>query len=189
MLPIFRSEMQVRLLGLLLLQPTREWTMHELADTTGAPVSSVHRELERAIAAGIVRREAQARPHRYASAPSPFTEPLTQLLAMSVGVESQLRDALEGLPVEAAVLHGSWVEGPVRPDSDIDLLVVGDLDLAQVRRRVRPVGRRSGRNIDVTVFGRDELRDLARRRASFVRHLLEGETTPLVGDLSTILER
>jgi DNA-binding IclR family transcriptional regulator len=68
LLPLFRSEMQVRLLGLLLLQPERSWTLRELADTLGAPQSSVHRELERAEAAGIIRRDARARPHRFNAA-------------------------------------------------------------------------------------------------------------------------
>ena len=35
LLPIFRSEMQVRLLGLILLQPERTWTLHELAKAVG----------------------------------------------------------------------------------------------------------------------------------------------------------
>ena len=53
-LPLFRSEMQVRLLALLLLQPERSWTLHELAQTLDASASSVHRELGRAEAAGII---------------------------------------------------------------------------------------------------------------------------------------
>ena len=71
-------------------------------------------------------------------------------------------------------------------DSDIDLLIVGDIDLREIRRRVRPVGKRAGRAIDVTVFGIEEFNELARRRASFARHLSDDETRPIIGDLSTI---
>ena len=42
LLPLFRSEMQLRLLALLLLQPERAWTLHELTDDLDAPQSSVH---------------------------------------------------------------------------------------------------------------------------------------------------
>jgi predicted nucleotidyltransferase len=186
-LPVFRSEMQMRLLGALLLPPTQAWTMQDLATVVGAPASSVHRELERALAAGIVERDAASRPHRYSAATdSPFYQPLSSLLSLSVGVEAELRDALAGLPIAAAVLHGSWVTGPLTAESDIDLLVVGEVDLREVRRRVRPVGKSAGRAIDVTVFSVEELSELARRRASFARHLSDDETRPIIGDLSTI---
>jgi predicted nucleotidyltransferase len=179
--------MQMRLLGALLLQPTQAWTMQNLAAVVGAPASSVHRELDRALASGIVERDAASRPHRFSAATaSPFYQPLRTLLSLSVGVESELRDALAELPIAAAVLHGSWVTGPLTADSDIDLLVVGDVDLREVRRRVRPVGQRAGRTIDVTVFGADEFRELARRRASFARHVFYDETRPIIGALSTI---
>src|SRR5687768_12408851 len=107
LLPLFRSEMQVRLLALLLLQPERSWTLHDLSQTLAAPQSSVHRELQRAQAAGIVRRDATARPHQFrAAADDPLHEPLAALLRRSVGVEEQLRDALDRPGVLAAVIHG-----------------------------------------------------------------------------------
>lgn len=141
-LPLFRSEMQVRLLALLLLQPERSWTLQELAQTLDAPASSVHRELGRGEAAGIIRRDATARPHRFrAATDDPLHEPLATLLRRSVGVEEQLRGALERPDVLVAVIYGSWAGETRRPDSDIDVLVVGDADLRELRRRVRMIGK------------------------------------------------
>jgi predicted nucleotidyltransferase len=179
--------MQLHLLAALLLQETRRWTMHDLAAAVEAPASSVHRELDRAVAAGILERDAAARPHQFTAATgSPFYQSLRTLLSLAVGVESQLRDVLADLSITVALLHGSWVTGPLTRDSDIDLLVVGDVDLRDVRRRVRPVGKSLGRGIDVTVFTRDEFIALARSRASFARHILYEETRPIIGDRSTI---
>jgi predicted nucleotidyltransferase len=61
------------------------------------------------------------------------------MLRRTVGVEQQLRTILELPDVLAAVIHGSWASGTHRPDSDIDVLVVGDADLRELRRFVRPV--------------------------------------------------
>lgn len=186
-LPLFRSEMQVRLLALLLLQPERSWTLQELAQALHAPASSVHRELGRAEAAGIVRRDATARPHRFqAATDDPLHEPLASLLRRSVGVEEQLRAALEGPDVLAAVIYGSWAGGTRRPDSDIEVLVIGDTNLRELRRRVRPIGKAAGRTIDLTVVTTDELRQLLADRSSFIRRVLGSPTTPLVGDLASI---
>ncbi len=179
--------MQLRLLALLLLQPERSWTLHELAEAVDAPQSSVHRELGRAEAAGIVRRDATARPHLFSAAgDDAFYEPLASLLRRSVGVELQLREALNRPDVHAAAIYGSWVTGARRPDSDIDVLVVGDVDLGSLRKLVRPIGKSAGRRVDLTVLGDDEFRRLLAERSSFTRSVMEAPMTPLVGDLASV---
>jgi predicted nucleotidyltransferase len=187
LLPLFRSEMQVRMLALLLLQPERNWTLHELASALGSPQSSVHRELGRAESAGIVRRDATARPHRFSAATDDaFYESLADLLRRSVGVEEQLRATLERPDVHAAVIYGSWSSGTRRPNSDIDVLVVGDADLRELRRLVRPIGKEAGRTVDVTVLRDREFGQLLDERSSFARRVLEAPVTVLVGDLSSV---
>lgn len=179
--------MQVRLLALLLLQPERSWTLQELARALDAPASSVHRELGRAEDAGIVRRDATARPHRFqAATDDPLYESLATLLGRSVGVEEQLRAVLERPDVLVATIYGSWAGGTRRPDSDIDVLVVGDADLRELRRGVRSIGKAAGRTIDLTVLTADEFRRLLAERSSFARGVLDAPTTPLVGDLANI---
>jgi predicted nucleotidyltransferase len=182
--------MQVRLLALLLLQPERSWTLQDLADVLDAPLSSVHRELLRAKDSGLVIRSAEARPHRFQAArEDALYRPLAELLRRSVGVEEQLRAVLRAPEVRVAVIHGSWVSGGRRPDSDIDVLVIGDADLRELRRRVRPVGKAAGRNLDLTVLGVDEFRRLHAEHSSFVHRVLDGPTTPLVGDLNSLALR
>jgi hypothetical protein len=89
-LPLFRSEFQVELLALLLLNPDRAWTIPQMAENLGAPISSVHRELSRAERAGIVDREDASRPHTFSAAmESPLYEPLAELLELTVGVEGE----------------------------------------------------------------------------------------------------
>lgn len=177
----------MRLLALLLLQPERSWTLRELADTLVAPQSSVHRELGRAQAVGIIRRLATARPHGFrAATDDPLHEPLATVLRRTVGVEAELRTALARRGVLAAVIYGSWANESRRPDSDIDVLVVGDADLRELRSLVRPIGKAAGRTIDLVVLSADEFRGLFADGSSFIRRVLEAPTTPLVGELSQI---
>jgi predicted nucleotidyltransferase len=188
-LPIFRSEMQLRLLALLLLQPERSWTLSALADSLGSPQSSVHRELRRAEDSGLVRRDAASRPHRFrAATEDSLFEPVAALLRQSVGVEEELRAALSRPDVTAAVIHGSWATGARRPDSDIDVLVVGAAPLRELRRIVRPIGKEAGRTIDITVVGADELRRRVKAGSAFARDIIDAPTLPLVGDLINLVQ-
>ena len=191
LLPLFRSEMQLRLLGLVLLQPERTWTLQELNRALTSPLSSVHRELARAERAGLVARDTSARPHRFRVAEDePLVAPLAALLRHTVGVEIALRAELEDRPeVLAAVIHGPWAAASRSPGSAIDVFVVGDVELRDLRRRLRPVGEAAGRTIDIIVLAADEFRRLARVRTSFTRRVLEQPTTPLVGDLRRLVRK
>lgn len=170
-----------------MLQPERQWTLQGLAEALDAPQSSVHRELARAEAAGVIHRSDESRPYRFSAATGDAAyEPLAELLRRSVGVENELRASLDRPDVHAAVIYGSWASGARRPDSDIDVLVVGNASLRELRRLVRPIGKATGRTIDVTLLGDEEFRRLRAERSSFVRQLLEAPVTSLVGDLGSI---
>lgn len=182
--PIFRSEMQLRLLGLLLLDTDREWTIEALQRAVGAPRPSVHRELQRAVDAGIVVRDASMRPYRYRAAPaSPAVAPLQELLRLTVGLESDLRDLLRGdLDIDFAVIHGSWAQGKTSPTSDVDVLVVGDADFDSLGRALARVGRRAGRQVDLTLLTRQEFARQHKRGSGFLGKIFDGPVIPLAGE-------
>jgi predicted nucleotidyltransferase len=187
LLPLFRSEFQLRLLALLLLPPRRTWTASQLQEALDAPAASVHRELQRALRAGVLRREEVGRTFQYAAAEdSPVIDALSQLLERTVGIEGELRLILDEVGgVDAAVVHGSYAtRARIKPDSDIDLLVIGKSDLRALRTRLRRLERRIGRQIDAQVFSADEFRDMLARGNSFARSVVSGPSTPLTGNLT-----
>jgi predicted nucleotidyltransferase len=113
-------------------------------------------------------------------------EPLAMLLRRSVGVEEDLRAALQRPDVEAALIHGSWAAGSRKPDSDIDVLVIGEASLRELRRIVRPIGQAAARAIDVTVMDVPEFRQRVEESSGFVRTVLSGPSVSLVGDLRSL---
>lgn len=189
LLPLFRSRMQIELLGLLMLQPSREWSLDELAGVLRAAPSSVHRELGRATDAGLLIRDASQRPHKYrAAADSPAYEPLRELLERTVGVSDRLREALTAVGgVEAAAIHGSWARGKVGPTSDIDVVVVAQGDGREARRAIRGICREAGRDADITVLSPAAASEMAQVANPFWKKLVQGPRIDLVGDLGRML--
>ena len=182
-LRLFRSPLQARLLELLVADPDVALTNRELRERLEATEASVHRELQRALGAGVLVREPVGRTFRYRAArSSPLHEPLRELLRRIVGFNAELKELLESEPgVELAALHGSWVSGQLRPTSDVDLLVLGEPELHRLRRGLNEVERRHGRRIDVTVLTRQEFADRLRRGNSFARSIAEQPRELLVG--------
>ena len=166
--------------------------MNELARLLGAPVSSIHRELGRAVDAGITVRDATVRPHRYqANTESPAYGPLRELLDQTVGIPNRFAHALAPLhdQIAAASIHGSWATGRPQRDSDIDVVVVSDAEPRVIRRALRRVGKELGREVDVSVFTSDEFGQKAEQGHPFVDRLLHGPRIDLAGDLASVGER
>lgn len=166
LLPILRSRQQGEVLTYLMCDPDRETSMSELAHRVGVPLSSVHREVERAEAAGIItsRRLGNTRFVR-ADTDSPYYDSLSDLLVKAFGPPHVLAAALEGVEgIEAAYVYGSWaarlhgVAGR-RPVNDIDVLVLGEPDRAELYEALSGVEGRLGRPVNVVIRDADWLRD------------------------------
>ena len=130
--PLLRSDAQGELLALLMLQPDREYTLTQIARRVGVSVPTVHAEIARLIAAGMLseRRVGQARLVRVQTEHVLF-RPLLELLELTYGPAVVLPDVLADVPdVREAFVYGSWAARrlgePGPAPRDIDVVVVGD---------------------------------------------------------------
>jgi len=162
LLPLLRSENQLRLLATLFLAPERAWTITELARATRVPQPSVSREVARLDEAGILRVRG-SRNNRQVSADvdSVIFPELQSLLLKTVGPKPVLESCLsEVVGIESAYIYGSWArryEGEVgAPPGDIDLLVVGTPQVDAVYDVAEKASARLSREVNPTVLTRRE---------------------------------
>lgn len=157
LLPILRSQQQGELLAYVLDDPSRESSLTDIHDRLDIPVSSVHREVERAERSGIVTtRKVGATRLVVANVESPYYEPLRRLLLIAFGPVERIRTALEQVEdIDAAYVFGSWAaaangSSTGRPVADIDLLILGEPERSEVFRRLGGVEQAIGRPVQVT---------------------------------------
>lgn len=188
LLPLLRSTTQARLLELLLLDAEREYSVGELSNELGVTEMSVRRELDRMLDAGILERRYVGRLGLFqASEASPLYAPLRELLERSVGVEPLLRAELEQFPgVQAAAIFGSWAREQVDATSDVDLLVLGDVDYGELVSRLSQLQDRAKREINVVAMSPDEFRERIAEGSGFLRDIMSSPVKVLVGDLQHI---
>lgn len=158
LLPILRSQQQAELLALLLGDPDLEVSVTDLAEQTGIPYASVHREIERAEATGLLtsRRMGRTRLIR-ANAASPYFDGLADVLTKAFGVPHVLANALSGVEgVDHAYIYGSWAarfrgEPGQRPVGDIDVLVLGEPNRDALYESASGLEARLGRPVQLTI--------------------------------------
>lgn len=131
--PLLRSDLQGELLALTLLHPDTEYTLTELANKTGAALTTVHTEISRLVTSDLLtdRKVGSARLVK-ANAGSRLYEPTRGLIEATYGpavvLESFIADHDK---VDQAFIFGSWAarrQGKYGPaPHDVDVIVVGDL--------------------------------------------------------------
>ena len=146
-----------RVLCQLLLHPEASLHVRELARATSASPGSLHRELRKLTALGLLTREPIGRQVHYrANISSPVFADLANLLRKTAGIADVLRDALAPLAgaVELAFVYGSVAAGTEHAGSDIDLMVLGNAGFAEVVHALATVSARLGREVNPTPMAR-----------------------------------
>jgi len=186
---LFASATIGPLLRALVLQPQREFYQRELQRLTGAHLRQLQRDLARLSESGFVESRVHGnRVYYRAVASDPAFPALRSLVLTTVGLGDTLREALLALGegVEAAFIYGSFARGDETADSDVDLLVVGDVTRRALASALAPAGRELGRELNPALFWAAEF--AARRRGGdhFVSSVLVAPRIWLVGDDSTL---
>jgi len=178
-----RSAIRRRILAILIDSPRERYHLREIARRAHTSPGTAARELDRLSEAQLVlsQREGNQRYFRVNTA-SPLYEPVRDLVRRTIGAPAVLRRYLEGVVgVESAVIFGSYANGRLKADSDIDVLVVGDLDRDQLTEALEAASGELGREVNEVVMTRDEL---DRRHAAgdgLVRSIYSGRVSVVIG--------
>ncbi|HEX6336846.1 MAG TPA: nucleotidyltransferase domain-containing protein [Jiangellaceae bacterium] len=182
-MPIFRSQVQGELLAAVLLTSGAEFSLTELAQRIGAALSTVHREVTRLEAAGVLtsRRVGNVRFVR-ANPNSPAYAPLRDLVERYFGVPVVIAEEFGELDgIDELYVFGSWAaraSGLAGPDpNDIDVLVIGQPDRDATYESALRVERRVGKPVNVTIRTPEAW---ARKADGFLQHVATSNLIPII---------
>lgn len=173
-----------QVLGLLLLRSDESLHVREIARLTGVPAGSLHRELRALTEAGLLLRESVGNQVRYrANRASPIFTELAEILRKTSGLVDLLRDALAPLAdrISVAFVFGSMARGADTVASDLDLCVLGEVDLAEVVGTLLPLRERIGREINPVVMTRTEFDTQRKQGERFVTRVMSEPKLFVIG--------
>lgn len=176
-------------IGLLFAQPERAFYLREIARAAGTSPSSLQRELAALAASGLAVREARGHQVYFrANRASPLFGELHAIALKTFGMADVLRAALAPLArkVGAAFVYGSLARGEAGPESDIDVMVVGQVSFMEVVARLRSTEPRLGRAVNPTVYPPVEFSEKASAGDHFLSGVLDGPKIFLIGGESEL---
>ncbi|MFH1285529.1 MAG: nucleotidyltransferase domain-containing protein [Candidatus Micrarchaeota archaeon] len=175
------SRVRRKMLFFLFMEPKSEFYVRQLARLADEPTNAIRRELEILRKAGILLSRPKGNLKYYqANEKCPIYEELKLMVMKTEGLGSALRSALSRQnKIMFAFVYGSSASGAERENSDIDLMVVGNISIDELNRVLFPLQKILGREINYAVYPPREF--LSKRNSGFIKNISLGRKIMLVG--------
>jgi predicted nucleotidyltransferase len=180
---LFSSRVRVKLLTHFFSHPDERFYARELARRLGEHYNAVWQELGNLAQLSLLIGEQDANVKYYCLNPDfPLYPELKRIILKTTGLGQALRDALARLgEVELAFIYGSVAAGEDDILSDIDLMLVGEVDLLELSAVVSQLEDRLGRAINYLVLSPAELAQRLAEGEPFIQNVLAEPKVMLIG--------
>lgn len=183
------SDYRRRVLGLLLMQPDQAYHVREIARLTHTLPGTLHKELSRLAAVGILEKTVQGNQVSYrANRQSLVFEELASIVRKTSGLAEVLMHALAPVAekIQLAWVFGSVASGKAHTHSDIDILVVGSLSFGELVSLIYPCQSLLGREINPKLYTAAEWDNALAENSVFIRELFDKPIIELIGTRNDI---
>ena len=181
---LFGSRVRAQVIGWLFTHPDERYYVRQLASLLDEDSTNVSRELSKLEALGVVvgRREGRQK-HYQANRNLPIFDELRSIAVKTVGLVEVLSNALAryGSKITLAFVYGSVAQGTHTAKSDVDLIIVGDLDAVDLHRTIAEAETKLKRAVNYSLFSPEEFQTERDSADSFVSSVLSGSIIPIVG--------
>jgi predicted nucleotidyltransferase len=163
--------------------------LRQLARLTDITLGPVQREIRQLVEAGLVSKKTIGAQTLYsANQESPVFAEIKSLVTKTVGMHDVLSAALSPLrkKIDLAFVYGSVARSGESKRSDVDLMVVADVDFGDVVEKLAEAQKTLNREINPTVYSVKEFRKKA--RDNFLKTVLADKKLFIIGDENVLRE-
>ncbi len=181
---ILFGEYRKRILGLLLLHPEQGYHVRELARLTNTSAGTLHKELSKLSDAGILQSKKVGNQQHYsANVQCPIFEELASIFRKTSGLADVIADALSSVKdqIQLAMVFGSVARGEAQANSDIDVMVIGDIGFGDVVGMLHESQATLKREINPVVYSVDSFKSRVEKSDSFIKEILNKPKLFIIG--------
>lgn len=181
---LITSKSRVEIITWFVTHPGERYHYNELIRILKASPPSIQRELKRLEETGLLSSKKEANV-RFYWVNQDFTlyPEIKGIVLKTTGLADFLRRELSGGgDIEAAFIYGSVAKNLEDARSDIDLMVIGDVDMDELHAALTKAEETLGREVNHTVFDTGEWQERVKGKDSFIVGVLKGPKIFIAGD-------
>ncbi|QLH09480.1 nucleotidyltransferase domain-containing protein [Candidatus Nitrosotenuis sp. DW1] len=180
---LFTSKTRVKLLSEILLNSDREYHIRELSRVIDISPIYVQKELKNLYSLGLLTRRTQGNMVLYVlDKRSTISDDLKRIFLKTEGVGNEILKSLDKAKIQYALIYGSFAKGVETTKSDIDLLVIGDIDEDDLLKSVSKAEGKVGREISYVLWTPKEFAQKARQKIPLLLEILKTDVVMIIGE-------
>lgn len=180
---LFTSEARVKILTEVLLNSGREYHIRELSRITDVSPIHVQKELKNLQSLGLLSSKKMGNMVLYTlDKSSAIAEDLKRVFLKTEGVGIEILKSLDKKRIQYALIYGSFAKGTETTTSDIDLLVIGDIDEDSLLRSVSKAESKMGREINFIHWTPKEFAQKAKEKIPLLGDVLKTDVIMIIGE-------
>lgn len=177
---LFTSKNRIKIMEFLFFE-REETYLREISKELGISPSAVKRELENLIVTGLIKKQ---RNKIVLNEKSNIIGDLKNIFIKTDAIVYPIKRVLKSNKIKFTLIFGSFAVGDYSGDSDIDLMIIGDMKLSEVYKLLRPVENQIKREINPVVWKLETLR--GKKDIGFVRDIFKKKIIMLKGEENEI---
>ena len=181
---ILSSKIRASIFRLLFGIPDDELHMREIERRSGFAIGTIQTELNKLLRLDLVtKRRDGNRAYYRANKSHPLYLDIKGLVIKTVGLVDVLKEALgPDKGIDIAFVFGSIARNEEKADSDIDLMVIGELGLRKLSALLSGVADKLGREINPHALTAIEFRKRKERNEHFISQVFEASKIFILGN-------
>jgi predicted nucleotidyltransferase len=185
---LFSSRVRVRLMTLFLLHPDVGYHARELSRQVDANYSAIWKELKNLEQVGLLFSEnSMGRKVYRLNTAFPIMPELRNIILKTAGAGDLIRQALDDVAgIEAAFIYGSFAGGEPDMQSDLDLMIIGEIGLSELSSSIAAIEEELARPINYIIYSHEEWKSKVKERDPFIINVLKGEKIMLTGSIDEL---
>ena len=190
MFRITKSKLREELLALYFTNPNKKYYLRELERLLSFSVGNIRRELIKLESTGLFLSENKGNlVYYYLNQSYPLFEELKSIIFKTSGAPKMLQNFLEKFNgISQAFIYGSFAKREEKEDSDIDLLIIGEVNEDKLIEVISKLERRLQREINYAIFGKEDFKKKKEERNPFILDILKEKKIFLIGDENGLLK-
>jgi len=180
---LISSKAKRKLISLFLTHPEEKFYIRQLERLISEPIGAIQRELPKLEKMGLIKSEVSGGRKNYLlDKTCPIKEELRSIVLKTIAVGERIRGLIKKTKdIKYAFIYGSVAKGEEDIKSDIDLMVIGNIDEIRLQKKIQQIESEISRTINYSLMSVEEFKKRLNEKEPFLMRILKGKKIEVIG--------
>jgi len=171
---LFKSKIRQKILSRFFANEGRRFYINEMARLVNTTQGTCRRELNKLVDVGVLTASKEGNLLYYqVNKQAPLYREFSAIIQKTIGIEAKLKSLLQGFKgISYAFIFGSYAKREFKPESDIDVVIIGIIEEDRLIRVFKDVEKAIGREINYHIYTEKEFKNKL-RTDSFIKNIIK----------------